>query len=171
MSQEVISRQHITDTARCSSWKILATRRYTKTQEDVWFVPVYTLDGSAATFSSSSCAQMLWHVDVCLRACIFTVWAWMHVSAAESVNMHALQLPHSMNSLSLEQESEGLCESVCVATPSCTLNADLSIKADLACVLSADMPVINTWFHWASKGTAQPLGQMDGDTRACAHKL
>lgn len=33
------------------------------------FVPLWTLD--AVTVSSSSCAQMLWHMGVCLRACIF----------------------------------------------------------------------------------------------------
>lgn len=43
-------------------------------QEQVfWFVPVQILDESAVTVSSSSCARMLWHVEVCLRACIFTV--------------------------------------------------------------------------------------------------
>lgn len=43
-------------------------------QEQVfWFVPVQILDESAVTVSSSSCARMLWHVEVCLQACIFTV--------------------------------------------------------------------------------------------------
>lgn len=139
------------------------------------FVPMQMLDESAVTVSSFSCARMLWHVEVCLRACICTVWGWKHGSPAEPVNMHALEFPRSMHSLSPEREcvdpSPRLCVSVCVCLSSliCKLNADLSIKADLACVLPADMPVITHCSTVPPKGTVQSLGQVDRDTHACTH--
>lgn len=43
------------------------------------------------------------------------------------------------------------CARMCVALI-CQMNADLSIKADLACVLSTDMLVIITWSHCNFKG-------------------
>lgn len=78
-----------------------------------------------------------------------------------SLNMHALELPRLMHSLPLERECvdsspRGVCVCVCalVDTLICRLNADLSINADLAWVLSTDMPVITTQFLCDSKGTA-----------------
>lgn len=59
---------------------------------------------------------------------------------------------HSLNAHSLSPRA-GVCGSkskgvsVCVSTLICELNADLSIKADLACVLPTDMPVITTRFY------------------------
>lgn len=84
---------------------------------------------------------------------------------------------HSLNAHSRSPRA-GVCGSkskgvsVCVSTLICELNADLSIKADLACVLPTDMPVITTRFYCsppAPKGAAQPLGQVDGDTHTFAH--
>lgn len=49
------------------------------------------------------------------------------------------------------------------------MNADLSIKADLARVLSTDMPVITTLFQCFPKGIIQPLRQVDRDTYACTN--
>lgn len=40
-----------------------------------------------------------------------------------------------------------VCKSACASTLICKLNADLSIKADLACVLPTDMPVITRLFY------------------------
>ena len=99
----------------------------------------------------------------------------MHVSPAEPVNMHALQFSRSMHSLSPERECVdpsprvSVCVCVCVSTLICKLNADLSIKADLACVLPTDMPVITTRFYCSPKGTAQPLGQVGRDTHTLVH--
>lgn len=66
--------------------------------------------------------------------------------------MHTLQLPHSMHSLSQEEsgfQSPCVCAHVCGAD---LQDEDLSIKADLACVLPTDMLVIITWSHCNFKG-------------------
>lgn len=82
-----------------------------------------------------------------------------------SLNVHALELPRLMLSLSLEQDCVCAFQSKrSVHVWLCRLNADVSINVDHVGVLSTDMPVITTQFQL----DVRPHGNMDRWTRSQA---
>lgn len=82
-------------------------------EKNLCFVPVWRRDACVVTVSSP-CLDAI----ACACELTFLLCAWMHVSPAGSVNMHTLQLPHSMYSLSQEESgfhSPCVCAHVCRA--------------------------------------------------------
>lgn len=123
---------------------------------------------SVVTVPSSSCDQMARHVELCVRD-----WDFPRVKVKACISSWACEYARawvpSLNAQLFPPKAR-VCGSehcsVCASMLICKLNADLSIKADLARILPTNMPVITTLFHSSPKGTEQPLGQVDGDTHA-----
>lgn len=108
-------------------------------------------DGMRVSSLSLLPAWMLWHVPVTLRFYCVHECTYLQLGLLICTRYSCL----TQCTAFLKRRVDFIlpaCARMCVALI-CKMNADPSIKADLACVLPTDMLAIITWSHCNFKGT------------------